>query len=739
MIPVNMGYAPYRWREPLRQPLLHASPGKANIMPAKELQRQRRSGIDFAPETSSNIGNNCPEEIMARRKKLRQDEEPQDFLDSRLFRFATRVFVGLVVVVLFLTLAQCTVRKPEMPEWTTTLTVPVVKRTYPMSELIDRLELDGLEVRGDSLVYSFHRTVDTIRLEQSQLAIDDIDTALTRSLGSLHFLPGSVSANTTVPGIGEGWLDGEHHSFFLPCDIPVISSFSTATVASGEVEFLVINQLNYHLDTVAVTLWDVADMDSVLIDSQLQAAPGINHGDSGHVLLSLAGQTISNELRLQVYAATNSYSSAGGDLTTTINFTDSLVVTAATDADVPSIALSDTTFVSIFDSGNPSLLYDASLSGGTLELTITNNTPLTAVFTLVMPELLQGSQPLVVQRSIDSAGVRIINIPLAGYRLVPTDQIPEQNIVIIQSVITHPDTVDVLASQDFSVQASLSSVTFGSATGVFSAAATNVSRTVDNIATPEGFDGIGLTSAILTLQLENATQAPGSLSVQLTNDFGETLHIAGAILAGTVDSAVTTVIENRDAASFLSPLPEQIDILGTINFPTGGQPVTIRHNDYALASVTLEAPFEAVLAESVYQSEIESVDIDSSNIDLVTNHVDQVRFIYELENSLPVGVTADLYLARSPSLSASTHELDITGLSVPSAPSANRLATGTSFTIDTVTFSHDDVQILNTDSLYVYSELLFGGTNGDTVRLLPDNGLSVLGRFEVDYRFNDDL
>ena len=34
------------------------------------------------------------------------------------------------------------------------------------------------------------------------------------------------------------------------------------------------------------------------------------------------------------------------------------------------------------------------------------------------------------------------------------------------------------------------------------------------------------------------------------------------------------------------------------------------------------------------------------------------------------------------------------------------------------------------------SKLTFGSTNGDTVRVLPDNGITIQGRFEVEYHFD---
>ncbi len=111
---------------------------------------------------------------MARKQKRRTDPS-EGFGDSFLFRFGSKLFLSLAVVVAFLTLAQCTIKKPESPQWNTRLTVPVMNRTYPMEELIHKIDQEGLEIDSSGIVtYSITEDLDTVQLEDDLLSTSDL-------------------------------------------------------------------------------------------------------------------------------------------------------------------------------------------------------------------------------------------------------------------------------------------------------------------------------------------------------------------------------------------------------------------------------------------------------------------------------------------------------------------------------------------------------------------------------------
>ena len=53
-----------------------------------------------------------------------------------------------------------------------------------------------------------------------------------------------------------------------------------------------------------------------------------------------------------------------------------------------------------------------------------------------------------------------------------------------------------------------------------------------------------------------------------------------------------------------------------------------------------------------------------------------------------------------------------------------------------VFLSNDDIQVLNTDSLYILTAFVLEDTNGKAVRLIPDNSITITGRLEVQYHFD---
>jgi hypothetical protein len=74
----------------------------------------------------------------------RKKKKKKTTLSHRILYWLSHIVCGFVVILAFLTLVQCTVKKPEAPSWETNLTVPLVNETWDMSELIDQFDEDYL-------------------------------------------------------------------------------------------------------------------------------------------------------------------------------------------------------------------------------------------------------------------------------------------------------------------------------------------------------------------------------------------------------------------------------------------------------------------------------------------------------------------------------------------------------------------------------------------------------------------
>lgn len=65
-------------------------------------------------------------------------------LSHRVLYWFSHIICAFVIILAFLTLVQCTVKKPEAPSWETNLTVPLVNKAWDMAELIDKIDQENL-------------------------------------------------------------------------------------------------------------------------------------------------------------------------------------------------------------------------------------------------------------------------------------------------------------------------------------------------------------------------------------------------------------------------------------------------------------------------------------------------------------------------------------------------------------------------------------------------------------------
>lgn len=65
-------------------------------------------------------------------------------LSHRFLYWLSHIICAFVIILVFLTLVQCTVKKPEAPTWETNLTIPLVHQTWDMAQLIDKIDQNNL-------------------------------------------------------------------------------------------------------------------------------------------------------------------------------------------------------------------------------------------------------------------------------------------------------------------------------------------------------------------------------------------------------------------------------------------------------------------------------------------------------------------------------------------------------------------------------------------------------------------
>jgi hypothetical protein len=550
-----------------------------------------------------------------------------------------------------------------------------------------------------------------------QLSIDMIG-------GLAAYLPGTVPAT----------------SFSIVNSLGTVGSYTAVGIVNGQAYVVVANNLGFAITADSVELWDAVYNRSV---GQHSFPTPIADGGMDSVLYDLSGQTLSNQLEARIVSSTPGgtvLSTADKYLTTAIRFEGDLTVGSAT-AEVPAQNYSFSQPVSL---GESDVVYNATLTSGTLQIDIGNQTNLSPNIDITFPDLVLGGVPLTIQRSLMPISSGAATIDLTGYELRPTDSTLPQDIAVQATAAvagTAPQQVVIDRTDQFIINASLSNLAFGSVTGVFSAVTTTLEPTQHEIDVPDGFDSLQLVSAALTLNIENGVELPGGFAFPLLGNNGKTFVLSGQIAAGTPGGPVTTQIVDTTVANFLSPMPSVITISGDATFGDGVSEGAIHTGDYIRADVGILAPVEVIIPRTVVEPDIEAEEIDQDDIDAVTGNVIEAKLIYNVINHMPLGVTVNLFLGPDSATLMSDPEVAfLDEIFVLAAPTVAGIASDTLSTgYQEVTIDSADVHVLEHDTLYIGTQMILEDSNGQPVKLTAGDYLTVIGRVEVEYRFDGDF
>jgi hypothetical protein len=588
-----------------------------------------------------------------------------------------------------------------------------------------------------------------VSVSSDNLTTADILYSLSESLGAVSIDPPTIPpvmvSLGTMTGLSvstpEDTVTVAPQSFpAVTMNLPPFSNFTTASVASGQATAYLNNNLGCALDTIILEIWDTGVNALIAVDSFATPVPS---GSSVSIPLDFSASLISN--RFRVIATTHT---PGGFVTQVstrgiegeIVFAPTLTVVAAT-AEIPAFGKAFSQQVSLVESDR---IDTASLSAGTLSLTIGNQTNLGADLIITMPDLVQGGTPLTVNQSIAALQTLNMNINLAGYDLVPLDVTAPQDVAVnvTASILSSaPNQVAVNQADSFYVSAGLTGLAFGTVIGVFAGVDASFDNITETIDVPTGFDSLELASAVLTLQVENSLDLPGTLDVLIDGSNGKNLAINGVIQPSGALSSATSTITNSTVADFFSPIPDQITITGSVTFGDGVYQGRIEADDYVFSTVSILAPLELLINPSTVETDIERTAVNQEDIDIIADHVIEARFIYNLISALPVGAEVSIFLGTDSAALYSTPQLEIGAITLPAAPVdglgivTDTISTG----FQQITLDSADFQILKNDTLFVGQELVLAGSGGQTVKLTQNDSLTIIGRLEVEYNFDGEF
>ena len=661
---------------------------------------------------------------------------------SFLIKYGLKILLSFIVVVLFLTIVQCTIEKPEAPSWTTNLVIPAVNRTYQMPEIIRKIDQPNiiLDSNGE-VMFSFSKVLDTIRVSDS-LSTAQANKEFFETIGQVTVHPSDPPPGTADLGdyVVLSLDTVPPTSFDIANDVPPFDEFTWANIASGSLTIKVINDFGLDLDTVIIQLTDLAT--SQIIATGAFPPPGIPAGETDSLIMDLTGNTISNHMSLNFHCHTpgaGMLSLSNKSLTVNLSFGEGMSVAEA-EAEIPAIGKDFSESVELPGSHT---IISAELASGNIAMTLQNNSNLTACMDVSIPDFSLSGDPLMITRALPPMAAADVNIDLTGYLFQPADQILPQAINIDVSVFidsTAPNKVIINQDDTLGVSADISNLVFSSLTGIVEATQAPFENIAVDVELPQGFDSVQLVNAMLVLELENAVGFGGYLDLNISGDAAQQLYIGGIIPTGSMDAPVTVTFADSNLASFLNPVPGSITVDGFALFGDGSAIGTITAESYILPRISISSPLEFVIGQTSFDGDTASEEISQDNIDFVTDHVIRAQLSATITNHLPLGVAVEIYLdGDSTRLNPDQSQLVIGPITV-AAGTIGPDGTVSEATESQVAIALDSlsIKILEHPILYNAQNITIAGSGGQTIKISGLDYVTISGVFEVECKVEDD-
>lgn len=667
---------------------------------------------------------------------------------KRLLYWTSHFVCAISVILLFLTLVQCTIEKPEAPSWETNLVLPLVNRTWNMPEIIDKIDQESIST--DSLgnpIFLYETVMDTVYISDGgSFAIADVSQSVAESLGVITLDPFPPTGDTvqlsdfinlailqsgTVPAIG----------FTVSKTLTPISEFSSATVSNGYLVSTIVNDFGLDLDVVDVTIIDAGNGDAVVATYSIPG--GVSAGSTSIDSISLAGRTISNQLAFDIYCrtvATVTFALGNPTFSAMVGMPGGLQVSSAV-AEVPEISYG---FSQSFDIASNHLVESATLASGNMILFITNNTNLSSSITLTIADILQpNGSPFTVTQSVAASATVQFTYDISGYSLEPSDQSIPQSISFAMDAVINASVgqVPITSGHNISVTAGIENITLSEIQGVISPTNANFNDLQQDIEIPAGLDQMQLPASVLTLKIENGVDLPGTLSITLTGDQGQQKTITGSILPGDAYSPVASYIIDSTMGDLMNPIPATITISGNATFGDGVTSGHITPDGFVVGSITLSSPMEVIIDSTTFDGGYEDSDIDIDSA-IVESFI-SANFNGTFVNHLPIAVNILVLLGPDSATLYTPNHPDVISIGPVSIASGQLNPDGTVASAteseNVVSIDGADLQILLGDSLWMGELITFPGTGGNSVKLSASDWLSITSYLEVNFKFNEDL
>jgi hypothetical protein len=672
-----------------------------------------------------------------------------------------RLVGGLALLAGLCAAAGCEIAQPELPRFTTTITVPLGAQRVTAVEIAD--DESFLAVGADSLLFlAISGDRDTLSVA-ADLSAELPATTIAATLGEFAPVSGApVGFDFALRAIypAAAPLNGATvavppFTFNLagaPADLPGISA---ARVAGGRLEVTVTNGLPVAVSDadpparVSVALIDPAT--GATLASVLFPAP-IAAGATATASADLAGITLPDSVGVRLTggspgAATPVTIDADARLRLSAGLRDLRVAEAT--ALVGAQAFTATATVALPDSVR---IVAAEITEGTLTVTVDNGLAIACVASLALPEVVgPDERPLTTSLALPARGRGTCSLALAGARLVAPDAAPLAALRL-EATVASPGggdrPVTLAAGDALRATVAAARLRFGAVTGVIPERRFAIAPITERLDLPDELSGVSLTGATLTLVVDSPIDLPARLSATLTGRSATgtvaTVEVQRDLPAVSQpdagDGEIVLDEGNSAIVDFLNNLPTEITLTGLVTVGGGGGIGTVRPGDRAVVGWRLDAPLRVIVHGSVVRGNPQPLALDADARDRLAGHLGAVRVVTDIVNHLPLGVEIRILAGEDPATLAESPLL-VVG---PLTASAGRLDPDLRTVHDAtrtrgeVTLTAAEAEILTRAGLQMIVEVTLPGSDGQVVALRATDWLTVTGCVLIDLEVSDD-
>ncbi|MFH0931702.1 MAG: hypothetical protein V1890_07175 [Candidatus Zixiibacteriota bacterium] len=655
----------------------------------------------------------------------------KSFLD-KLVSWIFWSLCGIIIFLIFLTLVQCSIKKPSAPTWNSRYNLPLLIKTYDLRTLFDKIDDPALIIDSSgNLGISIQKDIDTIYVREN-LDLSPLSDIFKDTIGEIPFISSDTQSSEILlteiyPG-GAGSVPP--FSFSINLSFPQLNDLQEIAIKRGIARLKAENHLGLDLDSFSVELIDSASgisLGTVVFES------GIPQDSSVIRDFNLSEKSFSSRL-----SGNNKGHTPGGTILSladkyigfSLCFPDTIKVHSAV-AKVPAINLSKSQTVEL---PTENIINSAQIKSGNLYLQLYNGTNLPANLNILLPDLTSSGQPLSMSRYIGALNSSELTIPLQDYNFQPS----EQNLRIEitgQTESSGESFVSINSSDSIFFSVSSDTVLFSSLAGIIQPTTVQIEPMQINLDLPQGLSSVSLTDAVLNLRIRNGVGFPGVLDLNLAGEDGQSLLISGGIQPGSPENPVVSELRENNLSSFLNPIPEQVSLTGDAICGDGRSVGTVTENDFITGEFLLSSPFEFVLDSTQIEVDPDTNSLDEDLRDGLNDKVNWAKIHLNLENHLPLGAKVELFFSRNLDNLYTNPDLLIGPVLLdPAETDSSGLVSNPVITENIIQLTKDELDVFQNPTFYSGGKITLPGTNGQKVKFLVTDYIQINSHLELEVK-----